>query len=223
MINVYCKEKIILNWVSNVQKELAGMYTFILHENLNSLKNELDIKKNMSNVLIDIEDINYSLFTKSYFKENNKVKFIGIGYKKGVEEIVQLIDNNIFSFISIDNNSLEVVKALNNLNKGKYYFCDETKDQLIENYIKTIKSEKYKIKIELIQSDIEKSFTLPKIIKPLSEKERKVSDLLAQGLSYKEIAKVMGVTTFAINQNAKSIFKKLNVRSRAELGYRMFS
>ena len=223
MINVYCKEKIILNWVSNVQKELAGMYTFILHENLNSLKNELDIKKNMSYVLIDIEDINYSLFTKSYFKGNNKVNFIGIGYKKGVEEIVQLIDNNIFSFISIDNNSLEVVKALNNLNKCKYYFCDETKDQLIENYIKTIKSEKYKIKIELTQSDIEKSFTLPEIIKPLSEKERKVSDLLAQGLSYKEIATVMGVTTFAINQNAKSIFKKLNVRSRAELSYRMFN
>ena len=73
------------------------------------------------------------------------------------------------------------------------------------------------------QSDIEKSFTLPEIIKPLSEKERKVSDLLAQGLSYKEIATVMGVTTFAINQNAKSIFKKLNVRSRAELSYRMFN
>jgi DNA-binding NarL/FixJ family response regulator len=61
------------------------------------------------------------------------------------------------------------------------------------------------------------------IVKELTVKEKKVSSLLSQGLSYKEIASVMGVTTFAINQNAKSIFKKLNVRSRSELSYRMLN
>jgi DNA-binding NarL/FixJ family response regulator len=61
------------------------------------------------------------------------------------------------------------------------------------------------------------------IVKALTVKEKKVSNLLSQGLSYKEIASLLGVTTFAINQNAKSIFKKLNVRSRSELSYRMLN
>ena len=60
-------------------------------------------------------------------------------------------------------------------------------------------------------------------INALTEKERKVSQLLTQGLSYKEIAQLMGVTTFAINQNTKRIYKKLSVRSRSELSFRLLN
>ena len=60
-------------------------------------------------------------------------------------------------------------------------------------------------------------------INALTEKEKKVAELLTQGLSYKEIAQLMGVTSFAINQNTKRIYKKLSVRSRSELSYRLLN
>ena len=98
IINIYCKEKIILNWFDKVKEDLNGVYNFNSHMNLNSLKNELEIKYNLSVVIIDIENINYSLFTKAYFNEHNHIKFIGVGYKKNVEQIIELFDNNIISY-----------------------------------------------------------------------------------------------------------------------------
>ena len=221
IINIYCKEKIIIEWFNKVKEDLDKVYNFNIHKNINSLKNELEIKQNISIVIIDIENVSYSLFTKAYFKDYNHIKFIGVGFKKGVEQIIDLIDNNIISYISIEDSGLGLVKAINNAKKGKSYFCDETKDYLIDSYISSMnpKNKKHFITGEDKIANNNNS----EIIKELTVKEKKVSNLLSQGLSYKEIASLLGVTTFAINQNAKSIFKKLNVRSRSELSYRMLN
>jgi two-component system nitrate/nitrite response regulator NarL len=191
------------------------------HKNINSLKNELEIKQKLTIVIIDIENISYSLFTKAYFNDHNHIKFIGVGYKKGVEQIINLIDNNIISYISIEDSGIGLVKAISNAKKGKSYFCDETKDHLIDSYISSMnpKNKKHFVTSEDKISNTNNS----EIVKALTVKEKQVSNLLSQGLSYKEIASLLGVTTFAINQNAKSIFKKLNVRSRSELSYRMLN
>jgi DNA-binding NarL/FixJ family response regulator len=219
IINIYCKEKIIINWFNKIQEVLGGVYNFNFHKNINSLKNELEIKQNISIVIIDIENISYSLFTKAYFNDHNHIKFIGVGFKKGVEQIINLIDNNIISYISIEDSGIGLVKAISNAKKGKSYYCDETKDYLIDSYISSMnpKNKKHFVTGEDKISNTNNS----EIVKALTIKEKKVSNLLSQGLSYKEIASLLGVTTFAINQNAKSIFKKLNVRSRSELSYRM--
>ena len=58
-------------------------------------------------------------------------------------------------------------------------------------------------------------------IEKLTEKELVVCKLLTQGYSYKEIADIVGLTSYAINQKAKSIYKKLSVRSRSELSFKI--
>jgi hypothetical protein len=221
IINTYCKEKIVSDWLNKIIEDIGEVYNFNLHMNLNSLKNELEIKQKLTIVIIDVENISYSLFTKAYFNNHNHIKFIGIGYKKDIEQILNLIDNNIISYISIEDSGLGLIKAINNAKKGKSYFCDETKDYLIDNYINSVNC---KNKTHILTGDDKnvKNNNLENV-KGLTVKEMKVSNLLSQGLSYKEIASILGVTTFAINQNAKSIFKKLNVRSRSELSYRMLT
>ena len=222
IINIYCKEKIIIEWFNKVKEDLDKVYNFNIHKNINSLKNELEIKQKLSIVIIDVENVSYSLFTKAYFKDHNHIKFIGVGYKKNVEKMIDLFENNIISYISVEDSGLGLVKAINSARKGKpFLFDDETNDFLIRTYLKSFN---LKNKKDLEISD-EKTTNNDnsEIIKELTVKEMKVSNLLSQGLSYKEIASLLGVTTFAINQNAKSIFKKLNVRSRSELSYRMLN
>ena len=60
-------------------------------------------------------------------------------------------------------------------------------------------------------------------ISALTEKESKVCKLLTQGYSYKEIAEIIGYTTYTVNQKSKNIYKKLGVRSRAELSYKILN
>jgi DNA-binding NarL/FixJ family response regulator len=218
-INVFLKLSLTKKWMLEIQNDFNNLYEFKFHNSLDSIKNELDIKKLSSIAIIDLEDINYKLYTKAYYSGNNNVKFIGIGLKKGVEQIIDIIDSNISSYVSIENNSFELVKAIKHVQKGKVYFCDETKDHLIENYISSVKSNKTNINFE--NTIIVDNRKVQLKTEALTEREKKVTSLLAQGLSYKEIANLLEVTTFAINQNAKSIFKKLKVRSRSELSFRI--
>ena len=226
-ILTYVKSGLTRSWINGIVHDLASIYNFTFFNSLESLKNELELKLLNTNstsifVLIDIEDVNYSLYTKSYFADNENIKFIGVGYKKNIDEHIELISNNISSYIIIGNQSFEIVKALKYIDKGKPYFCEETKDHLLDNYIKNIKfSNKIKNSNNLKGSIAEKETISD--IEALTEKEKKVCSLLVQGLTYKEISTLIGVTTFAINQNAKSIYKKLKVRSRGELSYRMSS
>jgi DNA-binding NarL/FixJ family response regulator len=215
------------SWINDIVHDLSYFYDFTFFNTLESLKNELELKALNTNptltyVLIDIEDINYSLYTKSYFADNQNIKFIGIGYKKDIDEHIELIANNIGSYITIGNHSFEVVKALKYIDSGKPYFCEETKDHLLTKYINNIKfNSRIKNSNNLKNSiPVRENFS---DIESLTEKEKKVCSLLVQGLTYKEISTLMGVTIFAINQNAKSIYKKLKVRSRGELSYRMSS
>lgn len=221
MTNVYLKNKIITNWFTEITSDLENIYDFNVHHSLYSLKNELDVKQGNSFVIIDIEHTDFKLFTQSFNSESN-IKFIGIGFKKNVDEIIELINSNIYSFISFESTSLEVIKALKYLDKGKMYFCEETKDQIIQKYFESNDTKNLKITYK-INEPANHQITNSLEIHPLTEKEKSISNLLVKGMSYKEIANVLGVTTFAINQNTKSIYKKLKVRSRSELSYKILN
>jgi len=227
MIEVYVKLKIIENWVNQIQEELNGLYYFKYHKSLESLKNELNISNEKRYVLIDISDSNYYLYTKEYFGNNSNIQFIAVGVDLNLSELEILIKSNICAFFQIGTSSMELIKAIKSNENNKFYLCSNTKDQLcnviIDEFSKSQISKK-----KIITTNYHKSYITngsKKIealeINALTDKEKKVTQLLTQGLSYKEIAQVMGVTTFAINQNTKRIYRKLSVRSRSELSFRV--
>ncbi|MBK9147894.1 MAG: response regulator transcription factor [Flavobacteriales bacterium] len=56
----------------------------------------------------------------------------------------------------------------------------------------------------------------------LSDRERKVLELLAEGLLYKEIGERMGITTGTVKQHIHRIYGKLHVQNRTEAVNRYF-
>lgn len=62
---------------------------------------------------------------------------------------------------------------------------------------------------------IELSEPIATVLDNLSEREREVLTLLAQGYTNKEIAKLLVVTVNTVKKHTQSIFTKLNVNSRA--------
>ncbi len=220
MINVYIREKILLAWFTEISKDLENIYSFNTHNSPISLEKELNnLSADNSIVLIDIEPADNKIFTKKYFDQQN-IKFIGIGFKKNADEIIDLLRSNIYSFICFDCTSIDVIKAIKNSEKNKIFICEETKDQVLKKYFETNNKKTLKVSTKINETV---SYQIANSIetKPLTEKEKKISGLLVQGLSYKEIAQVMGVSTFAINQNIKIIYKKLKVNSRSALSYKL--
>lgn len=228
MIEVYFKSKIVKNWILSIAPDLDKIVEFNYHLTLESLKNELDIKLKSTIAIVDLTDSNFSLYTKNYFGDAKNIKFIGIGTKLEISDLKTIVDSNIDAFIEVGNSSIELIKAIKSLKNNQKYFCEQTKEQILRELIVQIENSNNEIKVlksinsnELTDLNARKPLDLK--VETLTEKEKKVTQLLAQGLSYKEIANILGVTSFAINQNAKNIYKKLKVRSRSELSYRIFN
>ena len=57
-------------------------------------------------------------------------------------------------------------------------------------------------------------------IDPLSQREQEVLDLVAAGLSNREIAEVLFVTVGTIKKHLNNIFSKLDVKSRTQAAAR---
>ena len=216
IVEVYIKDRLILDWFINSIKNTIVLFDFNIHVSLNSLRNTLEFANGKMISVIDVEDNNSILFTKNYNFQNKKYKFLGVGFKKNITDISMLLSSNINGLMDVECNSLDFIYAIESIEGGSTYMSDNIKASIIDNYLNSVS----KIKSDPV-SEEQNILKSNHII--LTAKEKNVCDLLAKGLSYKEIAIVLGVSTFTVNQKAKNIYKKLNVKSRAELSYQILT
>jgi DNA-binding NarL/FixJ family response regulator len=212
IVEVYIKDGLILDWFINSIKDTSISFDFNIHVSLNSLRNTLEFANGKKISVIDVEDSDSILFTKNYHFQNEMYKFLGVGFKKNITDISMLLSSNINGLMDVECNSLDFINAIESIKEGITYMSDNIKASIIDNYLNSIS----KIKLDPIS---EEQIILKSNQFVLTVKEKNVCDLLAKGLSYKEIAIYLGVSTFTVNQKAKNIYKKLNVKSRAELSY----
>lgn len=66
--------------------------------------------------------------------------------------------------------------------------------------------------VNSLQTDVQQRINDDK----LTDREKQVLDLLAQGLLYKEIAHKIGISTETVRKHVRHIYEKLQVRSRME-------
>ncbi len=216
IVEVYIKDRLILDWFINSIKNTSVLFDFNIHMSLNSLRNTLEFANGKKISVIDVEDSNSILFTKNYNFQNEKYKFLGVGFKKNITDISMLLSSNINGLMDVECNSLDFINAIESIEGGSTYMSDNIKASIIDNYLNSVS----KIKSDPVS---EEQIILKSNHIVLTAKEKNVCDLLAKGLSYKEIAIVLGVSTFTVNQKAKNIYKKLNVKSRAELSYQILT
>jgi DNA-binding NarL/FixJ family response regulator len=218
IINVFIKNKLINKWFINIVSELYGFVEFNIHTSVFSFSNELSLKMKSNVAIIDIDDLNYFHYTNEINKTNGNCLFIGIGLEKNCTKIKEVLNNNIIGYISIYEEPYMVMQCINIVSSNNYFFDTNIMNEIInllkkENDTAASKEENFDKSLHVLNRN---SHTTA-----LTEKEKRVCNLLTKGYSYKEIAEIVGLTTFAINKNSKSIFKKLGVRSRAEMSYKI--
>ena len=164
-------------------------------------------------VLLDVENELYAEYIKQLYKVSNSIKVIGVGYPKTFDEIRKCFVLGLKGYIDITFSELDIVKAIKNISNNHFYLPDAKVDELIKEFIAFVPT---KQKEDLLLEMTSRS-TLAKF--GLSEKERVVVEYLLKGYSYKQIAEILGLTLFGVNQRTKSVYKKCGVRSRNELSY----
>lgn len=216
-VGTYMQTPVIRKWSDELMSNLNGFIDCqqftsiqILLKNLSS-KDDSYLSKYV--VLLDVENELYTEYIKQLYKISNCIKVIGVGYPKSFDEIRNCFLLGLKGYIDITFSELDLLKAIKSISNNHFYLPDSKVDELIKEFIAFMPA---KQKEDLLLEMTSRS-TLSKF--GLSEKERTVVEYLLKGYSYKQIAEILGLTLFGVNQRTKSVYKKCGVRSRNELSY----
>jgi DNA-binding NarL/FixJ family response regulator len=214
VVDIYLSNYSVKNWFSVVIKDFELQNEYVLHKNLETLYSSLLNMKSNRLIILDIEDQISIDYFKSISLSFDKINIIAIGLNKSIDFVINYFILGFKGFIDLNYSSLELHQIINKASAGLKYLSILQQEQLLNSIINNTESNNTISSMNKIAKNINYA------IEPLTDKEKKVCELLIKGFSYKEIAGAIGIKIFTVNQRAKAIYKKLNVRSRGELSYR---
>jgi len=114
--------------------------------------------------------------------------------------IVQALQAGATGYLLKDSADTELIRAVAEVAAGKSYFSPAVSKVMLDDYVR-----------HLAEKGLTDRFDL------LSEREREIFQLIAEGRSNKEIAALLSVSPATIDTHRTHILQKLNVHSTAEL------
>lgn len=214
-IDIYISNITIKNWFITIIRDLKLPYDYVIHNNLESLYSSILNTKSKRVVILDIEDNASIEYFNSISLSFNNISIIAIGLNKPIIDILDYIKLGFKGFIDFSYSYVEIFQIINKAMTGSKYLSTSQQEFLLNQL--SVNSH------IIFNPSSSYNGELKSALKALTEKEKRVCELLIKGMTYKEIANAIGVTTFTINQRVKGIYRKLDVRSRSELSFRYLS
>ena len=215
-IDIFISNQTLKKWFLPIISEVVTVQDFVFHNCLESLYSNLLNRTSKQLIILDIEDQASIEYFNLIYTTFDNVQIIAIGLNKPFSEVIEYFKLGFKGFIDINFSSVEVFQIINKVMNGCKYLSLVQQDYLLNILCENTNS-------LFISSVLNVSNTIKHVIKDLTEKEKRVCELLIKGMTYKEIANAIGVSSFTINQRVKGIYKKLDVRSRGELSFRYLS
>jgi DNA-binding NarL/FixJ family response regulator len=130
-----------------------------------------------------------------------KVKIIAHSVYDDADRVARIMNAGAMGFVSKKAGYEELIDAIKQVHEGEKYICKETSKRL-KNLNKFLSG------MEGTLRDKEEFF---------SKREREVLELLATGLSTREIAKKLFITEKTVESHRKHLVEKAEVRNTVEL------
>ncbi|MCB4798286.1 response regulator [Neotamlana laminarinivorans] len=184
------------NGLNELLKKYDDVHVVALVEDGNQLFQELEKHKDIAIVLLDITMPNmdgFQVLNKLKNSDNN-IKPVVISMHDEGNYIASCAKNGAYSYLLKNTDQDELIKTIRIVNDGKKYFQPQIAEKMI-NYMSE----------QSVSENI------------LSNKEKEVLGLISKGLTTKEIAKQLFVSSRTIETHRANIIKKLEVKNTAEL------
>ncbi len=181
--------------IGNEKYELIGSFS-----NGSELLDNL--KKHQSDILIlDIKMPGLSglQLSKIISNDYSKMKIIFLSSNDDEETINEAIKSGGVGFLSKDVAEEEFLFALDKISAGESYYSKGVQQTLFNSFTNNVKTEAQ------YHDDV------------LSEREVDVIKLIAEGLSHKEIAERLFISTRTVETHKKNILTKLNLKTTVDI------
>ncbi len=205
-------------WISANEPELKYFVNFIYFQNFDLFIEHIkeNIIKNINSgpgqniiVAVDLSGSYSEIFDRIHQIDNN-LKIILFDLITDTSKLFDILRYGYNSVVEVGTNSHDMLSVFQRLLKQEISLGpDLTHKLLLEHFFKKGNHHNNH------DSSISERKKILKNI--LSEKQQIVFDNLLLGKTYKEISQLLGVSFYVVNQRAKTIYRKLGVRSRVEL------
>lgn len=173
-------------------------------DNVETANSKEELYKKLPESLPDLLIIDFDLFDFENIEELETVKKLSpatnllvLSDNKAMDDILRVLDCGINDYILKKCDELELSEAITATLNNRKFFCSEVLDALVES--KTPSSNKNKETSHLTCSEIE------------------IIQLIAQGLTTKDIAARKFLSFHTVNTHRKNIFRKLGINNTSEL------
>lgn len=153
-------------------------------------------------VLMDIgmPNMNGIQATAQIVKKNPQIGVIILSMHSDETYITRALSAGAKGYLLKDNAEVDLFRAVQVVAQGKPFFSPAIANTLLEDYMR-----------QMQQRGVEDSYDL------LTEREKEILQLLAEGKSNKEIATDLNLSTNTVETHRTRIMQKLNLHSAAEI------
>lgn len=114
--------------------------------------------------------------------------------------LVRTLGAGAKGYLLKDSAEEDLVRAIRSVSQGKPFFSPAVSKSLLDDYVRRLQ-----------QSGVTDSFEL------LTDREKQILQLLAQGKTNKEVAALLDVSTYTVETHRTHIMQKLNLHNTAEI------
>ncbi|MEO8480842.1 MAG: response regulator transcription factor [Acidobacteriota bacterium] len=138
--------------------------------------------------------------TRQIVKRAPGVQVLILSMHKEEEYVVQALKAGARSYILKDSADVDLIQAVTSVSRGQSFFSPAVAGIMLDDYMRHLSSKGVVDRYQL-----------------LSEREREILQLIAEGRSNKEVAQVLCISPATIQTHRSSILQKLDVHNMAEL------
>jgi RNA polymerase sigma factor (sigma-70 family) len=128
------------------------------------------------------------------------IKIIILSMYADEEFLVRALTAGVRGYLLKDAVQADLLRAVRTVASGRSFFSHAIAQTLAEDYVR-----------QLQNKGLEDSYQL------LTEREREILQLLAEGKSNKEVAAVLGVSPYTVETHRTHLMQKLNLHNTAEI------
>jgi two-component system response regulator NreC len=138
--------------------------------------------------------------TAKMVKRNPNLGVIILSMHSDEDYLLSALNAGAKGYLLKDSAEVDLVRAIQAVHKGAPFFSPEIAKTMLEDYMRFLQ-----------QRNLQDSYDL------LTEREKEVLQLLAEGKSNKEVATILDVSVYTVDTHRTHLMQKLNLHNTAEI------
>jgi two-component system response regulator NreC len=138
--------------------------------------------------------------TAQIVKRNPKTGIIILSMHSDETYLLRALTAGARGYLLKDSAEVDLIRAVHTVAQGKPFFSPAITGTLLEDYVRNLQ-----------QRNLQDSYDL------LTDREKEVLQMIAEGMSNKEVAGALELSTYTVETHRNNLMQKLNLHNTAEI------